>query len=56
LNGSSILDLAPTILSYFGITPPGYMTGKVREELGSGSNKSNEPLTSSAAPSLQSTA
>lgn len=33
LNGTSILDLAPTILTYFGITPPDYMHGKVLEEL-----------------------
>jgi len=29
LEGTSILDLAPTILTYFGITPPDYLDGKV---------------------------
>ena len=33
LEGVSILDLAPTILSCFGIEPPAYMDGKVRREL-----------------------
>jgi hypothetical protein len=33
LVGTSILDLAPTILSYFGITPPNYMNGRVLSEL-----------------------
>jgi predicted AlkP superfamily phosphohydrolase/phosphomutase len=32
LDGASILDLAPTILSHFGITPPDYMEGKVLSE------------------------
>jgi predicted AlkP superfamily phosphohydrolase/phosphomutase len=33
LDGTSILDLAPTILTYFGITPPDYMNGRVLSEL-----------------------
>ena len=33
LRSTSILDLAPTILTYFGITPPEYMEGKVLKEL-----------------------
>jgi hypothetical protein len=33
LKGTSILDLAPTILSYFGIAPAGYMQGAVLREL-----------------------
>jgi len=33
LEGSSILDLAPTILTHFGIEPPDYMDGKVLSEL-----------------------
>src|SRR5262249_40121693 len=33
LDGASILDLAPTILAYFGITPPGYMKGRVLNQL-----------------------
>jgi predicted dehydrogenase/predicted AlkP superfamily phosphohydrolase/phosphomutase len=36
--GTSILDLAPTILSFFGITPPDYMGGKVLTGLRSGEN------------------
>jgi predicted AlkP superfamily phosphohydrolase/phosphomutase len=40
LSETSILDLAPTILTYFGITPPEYMQGKVLTELGLG-NSSN---------------
>jgi predicted AlkP superfamily phosphohydrolase/phosphomutase len=39
LNGASILDLAPTILAYFGITPPDYMGGKVLGELRCSDNK-----------------
>jgi predicted AlkP superfamily phosphohydrolase/phosphomutase len=34
LDGTSNLDLAPTILAYFGTTPPEYMEGKVLTELG----------------------
>ena len=33
LEGTSILDLAPTILTHFGITPPDHMNGKVLDEL-----------------------
>ena len=33
LDGTSILDLAPTVLSHFGITPPDYMEGEVLSEL-----------------------
>jgi predicted dehydrogenase/predicted AlkP superfamily phosphohydrolase/phosphomutase len=33
LDGTSILDLAPTILTHFGITPPKYMEGTVLNEL-----------------------
>jgi predicted AlkP superfamily phosphohydrolase/phosphomutase len=33
LRDTSILDLAPTILSYFGITPPAYMEGRVLDDL-----------------------
>jgi predicted dehydrogenase/predicted AlkP superfamily phosphohydrolase/phosphomutase len=33
LKGASILDLAPTILSYFGIRPADYMQGAVLREL-----------------------
>ena len=33
LEGSSILDLAPTILSHFGVEVPHYMPGKVLAEL-----------------------
>ena len=33
LGDGSILDLAPTILSCFGIEPPEYMDGKVLHEL-----------------------
>jgi predicted dehydrogenase/predicted AlkP superfamily phosphohydrolase/phosphomutase len=33
LDATNILDLAPTILTHFGITPPGYMEGKVLQEL-----------------------
>ena len=29
LEGTSILDLAPTISAYFGIKPPDYMAGKI---------------------------
>jgi predicted AlkP superfamily phosphohydrolase/phosphomutase len=40
LKGTSILDLAPTILTYFGITPPAYMEGKVLDELCNRASKS----------------
>jgi predicted AlkP superfamily phosphohydrolase/phosphomutase len=33
LSDTSVLDLAPTILTYFGIAPPDYMSGKVLHEL-----------------------
>jgi predicted dehydrogenase/predicted AlkP superfamily phosphohydrolase/phosphomutase len=33
LGDTSILDLAPTILTFFGITPPAYMGGKALGEL-----------------------
>ena len=32
---ASIMDLAPTMLAYFGVTPPVYMEGKVLEEIAS---------------------
>lgn len=35
LEGASILDLAPTILSHFGMTQPEYMHGKMLHALGS---------------------
>jgi hypothetical protein len=38
LKGTSILDLAPTILSYFGIAPAGYMQGAVMRELHAGAS------------------
>ncbi|HSE87962.1 MAG TPA: alkaline phosphatase family protein [Candidatus Binatia bacterium] len=41
LNGVSILDLAPTILTYFGITPPDYMGGKVLDDLCPAASKSS---------------
>jgi predicted dehydrogenase/predicted AlkP superfamily phosphohydrolase/phosphomutase len=37
LDGTSILDLAPTILTHFGITSPEYMEGRVLNELSSAS-------------------
>jgi len=33
LDGANILDLAPTILTHFGIKPPDYMNGKVLRKL-----------------------
>jgi predicted dehydrogenase/predicted AlkP superfamily phosphohydrolase/phosphomutase len=33
LQGTSILDLAPTILTYLGVNPPEYMGGKVLNDL-----------------------
>jgi predicted AlkP superfamily phosphohydrolase/phosphomutase len=36
MGGAHTLDLAPTILSYFGIEPPVYMDGKVLPEVCSG--------------------
>jgi hypothetical protein len=33
LQNTTILDLAPTILKFFGITPPAYMSGRTLEEL-----------------------
>ena len=32
-EGTSILDLAPTILDHFGIKPPAHMDGRVLSEL-----------------------
>ena len=34
LAGASIMDLAPSILSYFNVEPPSYMQGRVLGELG----------------------
>jgi predicted dehydrogenase/predicted AlkP superfamily phosphohydrolase/phosphomutase len=48
LKGTSILDLAPTILSYFGITPPAYMQGRVLHELRYVTSRSVESRPSSA--------
>ena len=33
IEGTRILDLAPTILAYFGVTPPDYMEGTALGEL-----------------------
>lgn len=38
VGGSSILDLAPTILTYFDIDPPAYMKGNALGELGLGAS------------------
>ena len=54
LKGTSILDLAPTIFTYFGITPPAHMEGKVLNELRYGANKSAQTRTSSDAVLLES--
>lgn len=35
LEGASILDLAPSILRYFGVDPPAHMDGRVLDEIGS---------------------
>ena len=34
LDGTSIMDLAPTILTYFNLDRPAYMQGRVLSELG----------------------
>jgi hypothetical protein len=52
LNGTSILDLAPTILDYLGVTPPAYMTGKVLDELRGTATASAQLQTPSAVSSL----
>jgi predicted dehydrogenase/predicted AlkP superfamily phosphohydrolase/phosphomutase len=49
LQGSSIRDLAPTILTYFGITTPDYMSGKVLDELGAGAKDFRRLQTNSEA-------
>jgi predicted AlkP superfamily phosphohydrolase/phosphomutase len=50
LKDASILDLAPTILTYFGITPPAYMEGKVLDELRNGTSKVTGSELNIAAP------
>jgi predicted AlkP superfamily phosphohydrolase/phosphomutase len=42
-EGTSILDLAPTILNQFGIDPPDYMDGRVLSELQAQSKLKPEP-------------
>lgn len=42
-EGTSILDLAPTILNQFGIDPPDYMDGRVLRELQAQSKLKPEP-------------
>lgn len=54
LDGASILDLAPTILTHFGITPPNCMDGKVLKELRSGREQFAKIRTGSEAPLLES--
>jgi predicted AlkP superfamily phosphohydrolase/phosphomutase len=50
LKGTSILDLAPTVLTYFGITPPAFMKGRVLDELRYDVNKSSRTQGNVAAP------
>jgi predicted AlkP superfamily phosphohydrolase/phosphomutase len=50
LDGTSILDLAPTILTRFDITPPDYMRGRVLSELGHCANEAARLKTNSEAP------
>ncbi len=38
LQGGNILDLAPTVMQYFGVTAPAHMRGRVWAEVVSGSN------------------
>jgi predicted AlkP superfamily phosphohydrolase/phosphomutase len=43
-EGTSILDLAPTILHQFGIAPPDYMDGRVLSELRSSKQEQPRPV------------
>jgi predicted AlkP superfamily phosphohydrolase/phosphomutase len=43
LSGSNILDLAPTILSFFGLTPPAHMKGRVLAALCASGTSGTEP-------------
>jgi predicted AlkP superfamily phosphohydrolase/phosphomutase len=52
LSGASILDLAPTILSYFGINPANYMKGKVLSELRQRTGRKERSQMQSAGPLL----
>jgi predicted AlkP superfamily phosphohydrolase/phosphomutase len=52
LKGTSILDLAPTILAYFGITPSAHMEGKVLDELRNSTSKATGSQLNIAAPLL----
>jgi predicted dehydrogenase/predicted AlkP superfamily phosphohydrolase/phosphomutase len=54
LEGTSILDLAPTILTHFGITPPGYMEGKALQELRCYANQAAQTRTNSVTVLLES--
>jgi predicted dehydrogenase/predicted AlkP superfamily phosphohydrolase/phosphomutase len=54
LNGTSILDLAPTILTYFDITPPDYMSGKVLTQLRNCANQAPRLRMNSEVSLLQS--
>jgi predicted AlkP superfamily phosphohydrolase/phosphomutase len=52
LDGTSILDLAPTILSHFGITPPDYMDGRVLTQLHHGASQATGSQVNFAVPLL----
>ena len=52
LREPASLDLAPTILTYFGITPPDYMEGKVLDELRYGAHKAAGSQVNSVRPEV----
>ena len=54
LDGTSILDLAPTILSHFGITPPDYMGGQALTQLRNSANQAPRSRMNSEVSLLQS--
>lgn len=54
LDGTSILDLASTMLNHFGITPPDYMEGKVLKELRCCANQAAQTPANSVTASLES--
>jgi predicted AlkP superfamily phosphohydrolase/phosphomutase len=55
LKATSILDIAPTLLTHFGITPPAYMEGKLLDASRYAANESAGSRVDSPTPLIEST-